>query len=267
MAHANEQARPLPSSASGLTTFQAHADSCRMVRKVKVEDLILDLGNIGLWVLADGVGGADAGDPCQPTDRRTHCATCWTSERAELPQRHRAVLERVNARSDRGRSPRHRPVDRGTVVCLLVFERWYCCVWAGNMRIYRLRGGQLDQLTRDHSEVQSLLDYGLFRRGRSTATPNANVITRAVGADDATGARCGRRRDRAGDAFLLCSDGLTKVVDDREIAPILSQPPRPRRSIASSRWRLTAEDPTTFRSAIVKTGGAASGNTATDATV
>jgi serine/threonine-protein phosphatase Stp1 len=182
------------------------------------EDSVLDLGEIGLWVVADGVGGADAGDYASQLIVQSLGRIAAPASAAAFIADVQRSLEGVNGRlreeaavAERGR------LIASTVVCLLFFGDWYCCVWAGDSRIYRLRGDRLELMTHDHSEVQSLVDYGLITAEEARRHPSANVITRAVGAEDVLRLDAVEGPIEAGDAFLLCSDGLTKVVDDWEI--------------------------------------------------
>jgi serine/threonine-protein phosphatase Stp1 len=193
-----------------------------LVRSVN-EDAVLDLGEIGLWVVADGVGGADAGDRASQLIVSSLGCLPGPASAAGFLAAVRHSLESVNRqlREEAAIGGRGR-VIASTVVCLLFYEAWYCCVWAGDSRIYRLRGDRFEQMTHDHSEVQSLVDYGLISVEEARRHPNANVITRAVGAEDVLRLDAVEGPIEPGDAFLLCSDGLTKVVDDWEIGAALS---------------------------------------------
>jgi serine/threonine-protein phosphatase Stp1 len=112
-----------------------------------------------------------------------------------------------------------------TVVVLIVAGPYFACLWAGDSRVYLLHDGLLRRLTRDHSLVQAMVDDGHLTEAEAENHPRANVITRAVGAgegDLALDKVVGEVR--AGDRFLLCSDGLTKAVDEAELAALLGLP-------------------------------------------
>jgi serine/threonine protein phosphatase PrpC len=111
-----------------------------------------------------------------------------------------------------------------TIVALLVFEDHFAVIWAGDSRVYRLRGGQLEQLTRDHSYVQELVERGELAPERARDHPLANRITRAIGADPQLHLDVIDGRLEPDDQFLLCSDGLTGVVEDSAIAALLAEP-------------------------------------------
>ena len=93
----------------------------------------------------------------------------------------------------------------------------FACLWAGDSRAYLLRDGALQQITRDHSLVQELVESGVIRPEEAEHHPRANVITRAVGADlDEFALDKVSGRIQVGDRFLLCSDGLCKTVPEDE---------------------------------------------------
>jgi len=104
-----------------------------------------------------------------------------------------------------------------------MWETQCACLWVGDSRIYRLRGGHLQQLTRDHSHVQELVDQGLILAADAHRHPLANVITRAVGSAEDLLVDEAIYPLEAGDMFLLCSDGLNKTVSDEEITRLLTQ--------------------------------------------
>ena len=95
------------------------------------------------------------------------------------------------------------------------------CLWAGDSRIYRLRGGRLERLTRDHSRTEELIAQGRLDPARAKRHPLSNVITRAVGAQADLVVERRIEPLRISDRFLLCSDGLYRTVTDDELADIL----------------------------------------------
>jgi serine/threonine protein phosphatase PrpC len=135
----------------------------------------------------------------------------------------REQLRQVNRRlrEESAQRYQHRTIG-STVVVLLAYEDQCACLWVGDSRIYRLRDGQLQQLTRDHSHVQELVDQGLIAPEDAHSHPLANVITRAVGSAEELLVDEVMYPLQAGDLFLLCSDGLNKTVSDEEIASLLA---------------------------------------------
>jgi serine/threonine protein phosphatase Stp1 len=186
-------------------------------RKVN-EDSILVRTDRGFWAVADGMGGHEAGD----------VASAKVVEALSLVPPHSAIESFVAdtisaltaANSDLIRLARsaHRPRTIGTtIVGLVISETRFGCFWAGDSRAYRIREGEIAQLTRDHSLVQGLVDAGMLAPAEAEDHPNANVVTRAVGASETLDVDTSAGDARAGDIFLLASDGLTRVVTDEEI--------------------------------------------------
>jgi len=191
------------------------------VRKLN-EDSYLDRADLGLWAVADGMGGHDAGD---------HASQLTIAALGQIPAPQSApgflagvkvALQEANGelrREAAGRGPGR--IIASTVVTLLAYGQHYACVWAGDSRLYRLRDETLQQVSRDHSHVQELVDTKLLSPQEARNHPYSNVVTRAVGAADDLDLETCHDRLRNGDLFLLCSDGLTKELEDDEIRAIL----------------------------------------------
>ncbi|MDZ4135264.1 MAG: SpoIIE family protein phosphatase, partial [Paracoccaceae bacterium] len=111
-----------------------------------------------------------------------------------------------------------------TLVALLAYEQHFACIWSGDSRIYLMRDGVLQQLTTDHTEAQELLQSGAITAEEAANWPRKNVITRAIGVNDAPMIDENYGILQPGDVFLLCSDGLTGHVLDEEIAQMLLRP-------------------------------------------
>jgi protein phosphatase len=108
-----------------------------------------------------------------------------------------------------------------TVVTLLAYQGYCIYQWAGDSRIYLYRRERLKQLSRDHSQVEELIEQGIVTSDQAEQSPIANYITRAVGASEELELDAEIFEPCDGDLFLLCSDGLNKEVSDVEIAQIL----------------------------------------------
>jgi len=194
-------------------------------RKIN-EDAVLVRTPRGLWAVADGMGGHEAGEvasamvtealsrlhPVENLDKFVEQAI------AAIGQANHDLIEL--ARSDTG----GRTIG-STVVGLAIRGREYRCFWAGDSRAYRLRGGQIVQISRDHSLVQDLVSAGMLGADEALHHPQANVITRAVGVTEALKVDTAGGEARPGDLFLLASDGLTRVVEDDELAAELTNGP------------------------------------------
>lgn len=188
------------------------------------EDAFLDRSEIGLWVVADGMGGHAAGDFASRT-------IVDGLEQIAPPSEGSAFLREVEDRIQIAHTALRRESEaRGTggiigstVVVLIAWNRHYACVWAGDSRLYLLRDGVLRQVSRDHSLVQDLVEAGELAPEQAESHPQANVVTRAVGAVEDLILDKSHDQIAIGDIFLLCSDGLTRHVADPEIAAVLSE--------------------------------------------
>jgi protein phosphatase len=105
-----------------------------------------------------------------------------------------------------------------TVVVLMSYERHFACLWAGDSRAYRLRDGAFQQISKDHSVVQHLIDSGSLSREDAKHDRRSNVITRAVGVYEEINLDLVDGVMQPNDVFLLCSDGLSGPLEDEEIA-------------------------------------------------
>lgn len=212
-----------PSPIPGFRFASAAATHVGKVRKVN-EDAYLERPDLGLWAVADGVGGASAGDRASglvvEALGRVRQPTAAAAFLAEV----RDKLQQVNGQLQHEAQACGR-LSASTVVALLVFGQHFACTWAGDSRLYVLRDYRLHQVSRDHSEVQELVDQGVLTAEQARSHPRANVVTRAVGAHEKLVLDMMQDRVRHDDVFLLCSDGLTKMLEDGEIAAILSDRP------------------------------------------
>jgi serine/threonine protein phosphatase PrpC len=196
-----------------------------MVRTVN-EDALLDRPEIGLWAVADGVGGESAGDRASrlvvDALGKIGAPAAAVSFLAEVRDSLQAVNRLLRIEAATAGSGR---LIASTVVTLLVFGQHFACAWAGDSRLYLWRKGRLRQISRDHSAVQELVDCGMLTPKEARVHPNGNIVTRAVGAEDTLTLEMVQDQFRPGDLFLLCSDGLTKMLEDDEIASLLGGRP------------------------------------------
>ncbi|MBU6419099.1 MAG: serine/threonine-protein phosphatase [Proteobacteria bacterium] len=190
------------------------------------EDNMLARPVLGLWAVADGAGGHDSGEVASGMIVEALSRLPDTLSAGELLSGIRVTVSDVHAalREEAARRGGNTMIA-STFVGLMIRDRHFACLWAGDSRAYLLRHGQLQQITRDHSLVQELVDAGTLRPEDAERHPHANVITRAVGADDET-----LELDKVigqiqpGDRFLLCSDGLSKTLSEQEIQGLLGAP-------------------------------------------
>ena len=205
--------------------FRSSAATHTSAARRRNEDSFVNRPDLGLWAVADGAGGHQAGDVASrivsgalgAIPAGLGAAALLGEVRLRLADAHRLMqLEAMT------RGPEASLVS--TIVVLLAGERYYACLWAGDSRAYLMRRREWRQLTQDHSLVQELLDRGAISPAEAAHHPQRNVITRALGgADDA--AALDKMTDplRPGDRFLLCSDGLFKTVAEADLAALMAE--------------------------------------------
>lgn len=187
-------------------------------RKIN-EDAMMVRTERGLWAVADGMGGHDAGEIASGKIAEALASLPIVYSLQETVDNALAALRRVNyeliALARGGGQPR---TIGSTVVGLAISGEEFRCFWAGDSRAYRIRAGRITQLSRDHSLVHDLVLAGMLSEAEARVHPNANVVTRAVGVSEELHVDVVSGDAREGDIFLLASDGLTRVVEDDEIA-------------------------------------------------
>jgi serine/threonine protein phosphatase Stp1 len=185
------------------------------------EDALLSRPDLGLWAVADGAGGHSCGEVAARMVVTALDAIPPNLTAAEMLAQVRLRLAGAHHMLRQGSGER---IVASTVVALVIREDYFACLWAGDSRAYLMRDGALDQLTVDHSLVQDLLDQGAIDPAAAEQHPQANVITRAIGADGAEpelDKKIGKVMP--GDRFLLCSDGLCKTLVTAELARLLRE--------------------------------------------
>lgn len=186
------------------------------------EDRFVELPQAGLWAVADGMGGHQAGDVAaqMAADALVRVAA---GNAAPSPGDVIEAVEAVNsALLARGGSANGGGTSGSTLVSLLIDENGYTCIWVGDSRAYLFRDGRLTRISRDHSLVQEMVDAGVLTPEQARNHPRGHVITRAIGVADPIRLEAIAGSIEAGDIFLLCSDGLTGTLEDSEIEAFLS---------------------------------------------
>ena len=186
------------------------------VRKLN-EDSILDRGDVGLWVVADGMGGHSAGDLASQLIVNSLSKLELGGTLPEAVERVEDAVLNVNDRLFAVANA-HNQTSGSTVVMLLTHGRHAVVMWAGDSRCYLLRDGRLRQVTTDHTQIELFIAKGLLTRAEAAGHPSGNMVTRAVGVTDSLLLEMDLLELENGDCFLLCSDGLDKHLDDAEIA-------------------------------------------------
>lgn len=188
------------------------------------EDAVLNRADDGVWAVADGMGGHQRGDFASASITEALRAMPVPAGASALMAQLRTSLDTVNSQLIAQRR-NEREIIASTLVCLLIADGYFACVWAGDSRLYLLRDGTLSRISTDHSVVQELLDAGAITPEQAEHHPRGNEVTRAVGATDELLIDIRQGRVFPRDYFLLCSDGLFKVVTEKEIAAHLAGDP------------------------------------------
>lgn len=197
----------------------ASSSHAGMVRQ-KNEDCCLNEAERGLWAVADGMGGHAFGEFASGMVVDALDDLAAPDSLAAYVAAARAQLQSVNSELREEAASRDVMVIGSTVVVLLVYERRCAYLWAGDSRLYLYRGGQLRQLTRDHSQAEEYRTRGFRPQGSMRRVPR-NTITRAVGAADTLELDEETIDVLGGDMFLLCSDGLSNEVDEQQMCNAL----------------------------------------------
>src|SRR3712207_6539177 len=174
-----------------------------------------------VFVVADGMGGAQAGEVASEMAVRS-----FDDELPDGPptQALVRVIERANHEiHERSRRERQRAGMGTTVTAAYVADEEVVIAHVGDSRAYLLRGEDLVRLTRDHSLVGELVARGKLTEEQAEAHPQRSVITRALGPEPTVEVDVDVFQARAGDVFLLCSDGLTSMIHEQGVRPILER--------------------------------------------
>jgi protein phosphatase len=209
-----------------------------MIRSGNEDNFTVDVNETrGLFIVADGMGGHAAGEVAsemavQIVQRELVPVQSLDSDDAvqivarALRKANRAIHDRTLTEVDKQ--------GMGTTASvLLVAGARYVIGQIGDSRVYLLRDGSFSQVTKDHSYVQEQVDAGFLTPEQARYHPYSNVITRCVGASQDVEPDIYRGEVREGDLFLVASDGLTGMVDDRRLAQLLTSRAEPDRKVQS----------------------------------
>ena len=202
------------------------------------EDALFVNGAAGLAVLADGMGGYNAGEVASgiaveviskgmvqeltsgreltKVDVETGLSRAAMLLQQQIAAANQAIYEAAQTRPE--------CAGMGTTIVAAVFCGNRASIGhIGDSRCYRLRGGKLERLTRDHSLLQEQIDSGMLSPERARYSLNKNLVTRALGIEEVAPADVGEYRVEADDIFLFCSDGLTDMVEDDAIGAVIGE--------------------------------------------
>lgn len=198
------------------------------------EDAVSTYPALGLVVLADGMGGYNAGEVASGMTTAflgSELQKCFATKPPQQVEpdgarwAHVALKnEIVRANTSVYQAAQSQPQYAGmgtTLVTGLFYDNTLTVAHIGDSRLYRLRDGNFEQLTRDHSLLQEQIDSGLITKEQARHSQNKNLVTRALGVDPAVEVDINDYAVQVGDLYLLCSDGLNDMVEDEEIGMTL----------------------------------------------
>lgn len=207
------------------------------LKRANNEDSAITDTEIGLALVADGMGGYKAGEVASAiaakvvlddlrAARNRHQFRRIEGDETESREvvALRAAVESANLHIFE--TARRAPQCRGmgtTIVAALFSADKVTVAHVGDSRIYRLREGQLSQVTSDHSLIQELIDKGFYSVAEAEASTPKNLVTRALGIEESVIVDLQEMVTTPGDVFLLCSDGLTDMVSDETIRATLEK--------------------------------------------
>lgn len=186
------------------------------IRLSNEDGFLLD-ENGGIWLVADGMGGHDAGQIAAASIVEQMSGLGVAGSAPELLDRFEQAISRAHAQIRKLSQARGGVTIGSTVAALLTFDGRYAGLWSGDSRIYLVREGAITQVSRDHSEVQELLDQGVIDEAEAKSWPRRNVVTRAIGVAEDIEIDAIQGETLPGDIFVLNTDGLTAHVSDEEI--------------------------------------------------
>jgi len=230
-----ERIRWMQSEYAGVALNWAYRSEVGRVRALNQDAF---LAEPPVFAVADGMGGHDAGEVAS-TLTVSRLETLVRSDPPDISEVS-TELHAINGMLQDASVDGSRVQMGTTAVGLCVVKNGGVLSWLvvniGDSRAYSVAGGEMVQMTRDHSYVQQLVDSGHISQAQARTHPEKNVITQALGLTSAIEPDFWIRPIRAGERFLLCSDGLTGEVADDEIASILCGPGSPEEAVG----RLTA---------------------------
>ncbi|GMW05674.1 MAG: Stp1/IreP family PP2C-type Ser/Thr phosphatase [Gammaproteobacteria bacterium] len=195
------------------------------------EDAIGTNLDTGLLVLADGMGGYNAGEVASGIAVKTVldmvAGGCQREQRNAIDPESRLMRQSIILRDAVTRAnkiihqtAKSQPQCEGmgtTIAACLFFDNRVSIAHVGDSRIYRFRRNRFEQLTMDHSLLQELVDRGYYSQEEAARSTNRNYVTRALGVEAAVQVSVQEDQVQPGDVYLLCSDGLPDMVDDEDI--------------------------------------------------
>lgn len=184
------------------------------------EDSALALPREQVWLVADGMGGHTNGKQASEAIVRAVASVSIPDELEGACSAVATAIQAANA-SVYGEAQSAGAQMGSTVVALIIRDRQFAVIWAGDSRAYVYRDRLLHQLTVDHTQVQAMVDRGLMTPEQAEGHPMGHILARAVGVQDTLELDAVSDEVVPGDIFLLCSDGLHGTLSGPEIAAII----------------------------------------------
>ncbi len=195
------------------------------------EDAVATDGDIGLLVLADGMGGYNAGEVASGIAVKTTVDLVREAVRRERREdidehsglmRQSIILRDAIRRANKiiYQTSKSKPQCEGmgtTIVAALFYDNRVSIAHVGDSRVYRQRGEKFEQITQDHSLLQELVDRGFYSPEEAQRSLNRNYVTRALGIEPSVEVEIQEEVVRVDDLYVLCSDGLSDMVEDEDI--------------------------------------------------
>ena len=220
------------------------------------EDAIGAQPEIGLWVLADGMGGYNAGEVASGIAVKTVIelvtASCRHGRRNEVEpgsgyMRQTIALRDAIHRANKviNQTAQSQPQCEGmgtTLVACLFYDDRVSIAHVGDSRMYRLRDNKFEQITMDHSLLQELVDRGFYSPEEAQRSTNRNYVTRALGVEPSVEVEVQELQVEKDDYFLMCSDGLPDMVEDEDIHLTISTFNNDVRTIGEQLVKLTNDN-------------------------
>jgi serine/threonine protein phosphatase Stp1 len=195
---------------------RTHAGKVRAIN----EDRFVAREDCGFWAVADGMGGHEHGEWASAKLAEELDAVAFAPDFVQACNQVAAAITAAN-QIVHDEAQRRKTQMGSTIVALYLREQRYAAFWVGDSRAYVLRGGQLRQLSKDHSQVQEMVDRGLMDASDAEGHPMSHVLTRAIGVRSEVEVSRADGEVEPGDTFLLCSDGLHGYVEEEEIFRLL----------------------------------------------
>lgn len=199
------------------------------------EDSVFVNAEIGLAILADGMGGHNAGEVASNMATTALSSELEHAFRTQPPhtltanrqpwarQVMRDVIIRTNAAINLAAKSNPKFSGMGTTLVVVQFyDNHLAVAHVGDSRLYRLRDDALTRLTRDHSLLQEQIDSGIITPEQARYSPHKNLVTRALGVEATVNAEVAEYEALPGDVYLLCSDGLNDMVEDNEMMAVMT---------------------------------------------